>query len=446
LDPSPSYFFFLNTLPFIQPFSFQLGISLIMMLILVFFSALLSGSEVAIFSLNNEQKDTLNNEKGNKKSNRILFLLENPKKLLATILIANNLVNVSIVMVSTFVINHLLNSDHPLFENDLYKFLIQVILVTFIILLFGEVIPKVYANNYNVTFSKFMSFPILILEKIFNPFSNILIKSTSIIDKRIEKKTEFLNAEELEHALDLTKDSVKNEEEKKILEGIVKFGQTDVKQIMTPRTDVVSFENTINFKSLMKELTEVHFSRIPIYEESFDNIKGVLYVKDLLNKIEEDDNFKWTNLLRDSKFVPENKKLDDLLKEFQEEKTHIAIVVDEYGGSSGIVTLEDVLEEIVGDITDEFDEEDVTFKKIDSNNYLFDGKTTLIDVYKILEIDGEEFEAEKGESDTIAGFCIEQAGKIMLKNEKINFKKYVFTVEAADKRRIKKVKLTINEI
>ena len=412
------------------------------MLVLVVFSALLSGTEVAIFSLNNDDKLKLKEEKESNRNKRVLDLLENPKKLLATILIANNLVNVSIVMVSTFVMEKLFIIDNM---SEINLFIIQVIIVTFIILLFGEVIPKVYANNYNVSFSKLMSLPITILKKKFSLLSDILISSTSIIDKKMEKKTNPFNADELEHALDLTKHSVENEDEKKILEGIVKFGQTDVKQIMTPRTDVTSFDTETDYKSLMKEFKNINFSRIPIYEETFDNIKGILYVKDLLSKIEEDVNFKWTKLLREAKFVPENKKLDDLLKEFQEERKHIAIVVDEYGGSSGIVTLEDVLEEIVGEITDEFDEEDITFQKIDNYNYIFDGKCTLIDIYKILEIEGENFEFAKGEADTIAGFCIEQAGKIMLKNEKVNFDKYTFTVEAADKRKIKKVKVTINE-
>ena len=412
------------------------------MLVLVVFSALLSGTEVAIFSLNNDDKLKLKEEKESNRNKRVLELLDNPKKLLATILIANNLVNVSIVMVSTFVMEKLFIIDNM---SEINSFIIQVIIVTFIILLFGEVIPKVYANNYNVSFSKLMSLPISILKKIFSLLSDILISSTSIIDKKIEKKTNPFNADELEHALDLTKHSVENEDEKKILEGIVKFGQTDVKQIMTPRTDVTSFDTETDYKSLMKEFKNINFSRIPIYEETFDNIKGILYVKDLLSKIEEDVNFKWTKLLREAKFVPENKKLDDLLKEFQEERKHIAIVVDEYGGSSGIVTLEDVLEEIVGEITDEFDEEDITFQKIDNYNYIFDGKCTLIDIYKILEIEGQNFELAKGEADTIAGFCIEQAGKIMLKNEKVNFDKYTFTVEAADKRKIKKVKVTINE-
>ena len=418
-----------------------MSLSLLAVVLLVVLSALLSGSEVAMFSINTEQRKTLKDSTNNS-NGRILKLLEEPKKLLATILIANNFVNVSIVMASNYVFNNLF-IDGSISET--MNFILQVIVVTFLILLFGEVIPKVYANNYNIQFSKFMSLPLLVLKKIFYPVSLALINSTNIIDRKIEKKRESLKADELEHALNLTKDSVDNEDEKKILEGIVKFGHTDVKQIMTPRTDVISFDVTIKYIDLMEELKDIKFSRIPVFEESFDKIKGILYAKDLLGKMDEKKNFNWTSLLREPKFVPENKKLDDLLKEFQEEKTHIAIVVDEYGGSSGIVSLEDVLEEIVGDITDEFDEEDINHKKIDNHNYIIDGKTSLIDVYKLLEIDGEIFENAKGESDTIAGFCIEQAGKILLKNEKINFDTYTITVEAADKRRIKKVKITINE-
>ena len=441
MDPSPSSFL-LSFSQIFQPIDFELGLSIFCVLILVVLSALLSGSEVAMFSISNKQRLELEDQNRNA-NKRVLTLLKEPKKLLATILIANNFINVSIVMASNFVFNNLIIEGSI---SDTMNFIIQVIVITFLILLFGEVIPKVYANNYNLKFSKFMAIPLQLLKKLFYPISQILVNSTNLIDKRIEKRKESIQANELEHALNLTVDSVDNEDEKKILEGIVKFGNTDVKQIMTPRTDVISFEITTPFNELMSELKEIKYSRIPVFEDSFDKIKGILYAKDLLGKMNEKKNFKWPNLLREPKFVPENKKLDDLLKEFQEEKTHIAIVVDEYGGSSGIVSLEDVLEEIVGEITDEFDEEDINYKKLDELNYIFDGKTTLIDIYKLLEIDGEIFEKEKGESDTIAGFCIEQAGKILLKNEKISFDRYTITVEAADKRRIKKVKITINEV
>ena len=441
MDPSLSSSLLFNLQVF-QPIDLELGISIFSVLVLVVFSALLSGSEVAMFSISNKQRIELENQNYSSEK-RVLVLLKEPKKLLATILIANNFINVSIVMASNFVFNNLFVEGSI---SNTMNFILQVIVITFLILLFGEVIPKVYANNHNLKFSKFMAIPLQLLKKLFYPVSQILVNSTNLIDKRIERRKESIQANELEHALNLTVDSVDNEDEKKILEGIVKFGNTDVKQIMTPRTDVISFEISTPFNELITELKEIKYSRIPVFEDSFDKIKGILYAKDLLGKMNEKKNFKWPNLLREPKFVPENKKLDDLLKEFQEEKTHIAIVVDEYGGSSGIVSLEDVLEEIVGDITDEFDEEDINYKKLDELNYIFDGKTSLIDVYKLLDIDGEIFEKEKGESDTIAGFCIEQAGKIMLKNEKISFDKYTITVEAADKRRIKKVKITINEV
>ena len=429
-----------NSLFYLNIPQYNFGISVVIVIILILLSAFLSGSEVAIFGLTTAQKAKLKEDK-NKNSERIINLLTDPKKLLATILIGNNLVNVAIVIVSSFIMNEIFENYYL---SPLLNFIVQVVVVTFLILLFGEVIPKVYANNYNVNFSRLMAAPISFLKIIFSPLSNLLISSTSIIDRKIDKKIELLNPEELGHALDLTKDSVENKEEKKILEGIVKFGNTDVKQIMTPRTDVVAFNEEIDYKTLINGLKTVKFSRIPVYEDSFDKIKGILYVKDLIEKIKEPSKYNWSELLRDAKFVPENKKLDDLLKEFQEEKTHIAIVVDEYGGSSGIVSLEDVLEEIVGDITDEFDETDISFIKIDDKNYLFDGKTPLIDLYKILNIDGETFETAKGESDTIAGFCIEQAGKILLKNEKIIFGNFTFTVEAADKRRIKKIKIKVD--
>jgi len=401
----------------------------------------MSGSEVAFFSITASDKINLVEEETTN-NNRILLLLSTPKKLLATILIANNFINVAIVMVSTFVADNLINNNAL---SGTSQFIIHVVLITFIILLFGEVIPKVYATKYNVKFAKTMALPIYYMSIIFKPISQLLISSTSIIDKRVTKKTNAVSVDELEHALDLTKDSVETEEEKKILEGIVQFGNTDVKQIMTPRTDVIAIDYSNDFTTLLKEIKNSKFSRLPVYEDSIDNVNGILYIKDLIPYIEKKKSFKWNHLIRDPKFVPENKKLDDLLKEFQEEKKHIAIVVDEYGGTSGIVSLEDVLEEIVGDITDEFDEEDLVYSKLDDQNYVFEGKTTLIDMYRTMNIDGDEFEKMKGEADTIAGFCIEQAGKILLKNEKLSFDRYTFTVEAADKRRIKQVKVTIND-
>lgn len=423
-----------------NPLTSEVLIVLVLMLLFIIVSALVSGSEVAFFSITNKDKDLLVEEKDNKKSIRVLQLLENPKKLLATILIANNFLNVAIVMFSTYVMNELINNEAL---SSTSKFLIQVILVTFIILLFGEVMPKVYATRYKIKLAKFMSSALSVIQMMVGGLSNLLVASTSIIDKKIKKKRENISVDDLGYALDLTEDLSNNTEEKKILEGIVKFGQTDVKQIMKPRMDVVAIEYNTSYTEVLASVVDGKYSRIPIFEETFDTIKGVLYTKDLLPYLSEKESFDWTKLIREAKFVPENKKLDDLLKDFQEEKKHIAVVVDEYGGSSGIVTLEDILEEIVGDITDEFDDDDIVFSKIDDATFVFEGKTSLIDMYRVLDIEGTDFEEEKGEADTIAGFCIEQAGKILLKNEKINFKNYIFVVEAADKRRLKQIKVII---
>lgn len=431
-----------NTItPIINPISSDVIIIIVLICLFIIMSGLISGSEVAYFSISNKDKLNLEQNK-DKNSLRVLHLLEKPKKLLATILIANNFINVAIVMFSTYAMDEIINEE---VMSPVWKFIIQVVLVTFIILLLGEVMPKVYATRYKIKLSKIMSSPLVIIQGGIGWLSNLLVASTSIIDKRIKKKSENISVDDLEYALDLTGDISDNEEEKKILKGIVKFGQTDVKQIMKPRMDVVAIEYNTPYNKVIESIMEVKYSRIPVYEETFDTIKGVLYIKDLLQYVEEDKKFNWQPLIREAKFVPENKKLDDLLKDFQEEKKHIAIVVDEYGGSSGIITLEDILEEIVGDITDEFDDDDVVFSKIEDNIYIFEGKTSLMDVYRILSIEGEEFEKEKGESDTIAGFCIEQAGKILLKNEKIQFKNFTFIIEAADKRRIKQVKVIVEK-
>ncbi len=300
------------------------------MLILIILSALMSGSEVAFFSISASDKDNLKDEDSTN-NNRVLLLLSSPKKLLATILIANNFINVAIVMVSTYVADNLINNKAL---SSSSQFIVHVVVITFIILLFGEVIPKVYATKHNVKFAKLMALPIYYLSIAFKPISKLLISSTSIIDKKITKKINAVSVDELEHALDLTKDSVETEEEKKILEGIVQFGNTDVKQIMTPRTDVIAIDVSNDFDTLLKEIQNSRFSRLPVYDDTIDIINGILYVKDIIPFIEKKKNFEWNHLIRDPKFVPENKKLDDLLKEFQEEKKHIAIVVDEYGGSS----------------------------------------------------------------------------------------------------------------
>lgn len=419
--------------------TFEIAISMVIMALLLLCSALISGSEVAYFSLSGSEIDRLKTSK-NRSEIRILELLERPKRLLATILIANNFINVGIVILSTFIIDGLFT-----FHNNQLKFFIQVIAVTFILLLIGEVIPKVYATRKAERLAAIMAIPLFYVQLIVKPVSSILVQSTNFIDKRIKKKGHNISVGELSHALELSSDENAKDEDQKILEGIVKFGNTDVKQIMTSRIDVVPLEITATYQEVVKTILDCGYSRIPVYKENFDTIVGVLYIKDLLPHLDNED-FDWTSILRNPFFVPENKKIDDLLREFQGKKIHLAIVVDEYGGTSGIVSLEDVLEEIVGEISDEFDDDDLVYSKLDEFNYVFEGKTPLNDVYRILEVPSEElFEEQKGDAETLAGFLLELKGKIPKKGEKVRFEQYLFTVEAADKRRVKRIKVTIEK-
>jgi gliding motility-associated protein GldE len=419
--------------------TFEITISMVIMALLLLCSALISGSEVAYFSLSGSEIDRLKTSK-NRSEIRILELLERPKRLLATILIANNFINVGIVILSTFIIDGLFT-----FHNNQLKFFIQVIAVTFILLLIGEVIPKVYATRKAERLAGIMAIPLFYVQLIVKPVSSILVQSTNFIDKRIKKKGHNISVGELSHALELSSDENAKDEDQKILEGIVKFGNTDVKQIMTSRIDVVPLEITATYQEVVKTILDCGYSRIPVYKENFDTIVGVLYIKDLLPHLDNED-FDWTSILRNPFFVPENKKIDDLLREFQGKKIHLAIVVDEYGGTSGIVSLEDVLEEIVGEISDEFDDDDLVYSKLDEFNYVFEGKTPLNDVYRILEVPSEElFEEQKGDAETLAGFLLELKGKIPKKGEKVRFEQYLFTVEAADKRRVKRIKVTIEK-
>lgn len=416
--------------------SIELIVAVIAMLVLLACSALISGSEVAYFSLS--PNDHTEIEGGKIKSSKLLIsLLERPKRLLATILITNNFVNVAIVILSTYLTDQLIAGFSPTLQ-----FVIQVVVVTFLLLLLGEVIPKIYANKNALALASLMAFPIFYLRGFLKPFSSLLVNSTNFIDKRIKKKGHNISVDELSHALELTSDENEREEDQKILEGIVRFGNIEVKQVMTSRVDVVSLEDTDDIEKVRATVLESGYSRIPIYHENFDNIKGVLFIKDLLPHLNKND-FQWVKLIRKPFFVPENKKIDDLLKEFQGRKTHLAIVVDEYGGSSGIISLEDILEEIVGEISDEFDDEDLTYSKLDENNYVFEGKTPINDVYKVLDLNDEPFDEAKGEAETLAGFALEIFGKIPQKNEKTTFENYLITIDAADKRRIKRVKITI---
>jgi putative hemolysin len=432
LDPEP-----IVTLSFLNPIETSTIISLLVLFGLLATSALISGAEVAFFALNPLDIDELEKKK-NRKTELINSFLEKPKQLLATILIANNFVNVGIIILSTYISTSLFNFN----GIEWLEFMMQVVVITFFLLLFGEVLPKVYANNNAPSFAKFMAIPLLFLMKLLKPISLLLVASTRIIYKRAQNKGHDLSVNDLSNALEITSLKGEDKDEQKILEGIVKFGNTDVKQIMRSRIDVISLSEKTSYEKILEKIKETGFSRIPIYEESFDNIKGVLYIKDLLPYLNEKADFEWNKLLREVFFVPENKKIDDLLKEFQEKKIHLAIVVDEYGGTSGIVTLEDIIEEIVGDISDEFDDEDLIYSKLDNNNYVFEGKTALNDFYRILNIDGEEFEDAKGESDSLAGFVLEITGNIPVKGTEIKFNKYLFTIEGVNKRRVTRIKTT----
>jgi gliding motility-associated protein GldE len=421
-----------------HPFTFQLGIYLVIIIILLICSALISGSEVAFFSLSPSELDGLRKAK-TKSSLRILKQINRPKDLLATILIANNFVNVAIVIVSTYILKGWINWDN---WGAVSKGAVEIGVVAFIILLIGEVIPKVYASKNATRLAKLMSIPLVGLKSIFYPIAILLVNGTSFIDKRVKKKAGDISVDDLENALEITDKAERSEDEQRILEGIVKFGNTDVKQIMKPRMDVVAIQEGTPFKELLTIINGAGYSRIPVFKNTLDSITGILYVKDLISILHL-EHFPWEEKLRSPVFVPENKKIDDLLKEFQESKVHIAVVVDEYGGSSGIVTLEDIIEEIIGDISDEFDDEELIYSKINKTTYIFEGKTPLNDLYRVLNIEGVEFEEKKGESDTIAGFLIEQAGKILMKNEKLSFGNYIFTIEASDPRKIKQVKVEI---
>ncbi|HRG37506.1 MAG TPA: gliding motility-associated protein GldE [Bacteroidia bacterium] len=411
------------------------------MLLLLLVVALVSAAESAFFSLSPTDMEELKTS-DEKTDERILSLIEGPKRLLATLLISVNFINIAIVILSSFIIEELFD-----FSNDpLLGFITQVVVVTFLILLIGEVTPKIYATQNPLRVSRTLVILVQVLQRIFYPVSSFLIFTTSVLDKIIKPRAHNISVDELSQALELTVDEDIPAEDHKILKGIVKFGHTDVKQIMRSRMDVIAFESELGFTKLLDAITNSGFSRVPIYKGALDNVLGVLYSKDLLQYMDEKDDFNWHSIIRPPFFVPENKKIDDLLREFQTKKIHLAVVVDEYGGTSGIVTLEDVIEEIVGEINDEFDDDDLIYSKLDDNNYVFEGKAHLNDVYRVLQIDGEDFEDAKGEADTLAGLILEVEGRIPTKNEKIQFKNLSFTIEAADNRRIKRVKVTIDRM
>ncbi|WP_452602001.1 gliding motility-associated protein GldE [Pontimicrobium sp. MEBiC06410] len=409
-----------------------------LLIVLLICSALISGAEVALFSLTRTdlEDETL---EGSKKIEIISKLLERPKKLLATILVANNFINVGIVILFAYIGNIIFEK----ITTAWVKFTLEVVVVTFLILLFGEILPKIYASRNNIKFAMLMAYPLKILDVVFSPISLPMRKITLGIHNKLGKQKSNLSVDQLSQALELTSEEDTTQEEQKILKSIVSFGNTDTKQVMRPRLDIFALNIEQKYSEIIKEITTKGYSRIPVYQDNIDTIKGILYVKDVLPHIDK-KNMDWTTLLRAPFFVPENKKLDDLMAEFQEKKVHLAVVVDEYGGTSGIVSLEDVIEEIVGDISDEFDDEDVVYSKLDNKNYVFEGKTTLKDFYRVIELEEDSvFEDNKGEAETLAGFVLEISGSFPKANSKVNFENYVFTIEALDKRRIKRLKITL---
>tara|TARA_R110002094_G_scaffold133589_1_gene126062 strand:+ start:1913 stop:3013 length:1101 start_codon:yes stop_codon:yes gene_type:complete len=365
--------------------------------------------------------------------------LERPKKLLATILVANNFINIAIVILFAYLSSDLFKG----ITNPILQFALEVIIVTFLILLFGEILPKIYASRNNLKFASFMAYPLKVLDFVLAPISLPMRGVTLAIHNKLGKQKSNISVDQLSQALELTSKEDTTREEHKILQGIVSFGNTDTKQVMRPRIDIFALNIEQKYAEIMPDIISNGYSRIPVYEDNIDKVKGILYVKDLLPYIDRKQ-FDWASLIREPFFVPENKKLDDLMSEFQEKKVHLAVVVDEYGGTSGLISLEDIIEEIVGDISDEFDDEDLMYSKLDDNNFVFEGKTALKDFYKIIKLEDEAlFESKKGEAETVAGFVLEISRSFPKLNSKIYFENYVFTIEALDRKRIKLVKFTI---
>ena len=433
MDPEPT-----SLISLILTIDFSVVSGFALLIILLACSALISGAEVALFSLS--RTDLEDEELESLKAIQIIKrLLDRPKKLLATILVANNFINIGIVILFAFLGNFIFKN----ITSSLLKFIVEVVVVTFLILLFGEILPKIYASRNNMKFALLMAYPLKVLDFVFSPLSLPMRSITLAIHSKLGKQKSNLSVDQLSQALELTSEHDTTKEEQKILKGIVSFGNTDTKQVMRPRLDIFALNAEQEYEEIITEITVNGYSRIPVYKDNIDNIQGILYVKDLLPYINE-TKLDWTTLIREPFFVPENKKLDDLMVEFQEKKVHLAVVVDEYGGTSGIVSLEDIIEEIVGDISDEFDDEDVVYSKLDDKNYVFEGKTTLKDFYKIIKLEDDTlFEDEKGEAETIAGFILEFSGSFPRLGSKINFENYVFTIEALDKKRIKRVKVSL---
>ena len=437
MDPDPASF-----IPLFFAIEISQLLGIISILILLSAVALTSGAEVAFFSLTPSDFEPEESKRGDKEK-IVISLLNRPQKLLATILIANNALNIAIVLLFDSLTDTAFENLDIVFLGINLRFIIEVGVVTFLLLFFGEILPKVYANRNKVVFAHFMAYPLNVLDTLFSPLSSPMQHLTLRIYKKLGKKRSGISVDQLSQALELTSHHDTTREEKKILQGIVTFGNTDTKQVMRPRMDIFALNETSSYKEIIPIIIENGYSRIPVYKDNIDSVTGILYVKDLLPYINAED-FDWKSLLREAYFVPENKKLDDLLNDFKTKKNHLAIVVDEYGGTSGLISLDDIIEEIVGDISDEFDDEDLNFSKLDDNNFVFEGKTPLKDFYRILKLeDPALFEDNKGEAETLAGFLLEISGSFPKKNDEILFDRYSFTIEVIDNKRIKQIKLSI---
>lgn len=412
-------------------------IAALLAMALLVVSGFASGSEIAFFSLSPSDLNELDTDKSTTDAN-IEMLRDDSERMLATILITNNLVNVTIIMLLNYVFSHLVT-----FHAVWLEFLCITVLLTFLLLLFGEIMPKVYSRQDPLKFCRRVVGFVLFMRRLFWPLENVLLKSGIIAEKVVQKENRQLSVDDLEQALELTdKNDIK--EEQSMLQGIIRFGDETAKEVMTSRQDVVDLEIHSSYSEVLQCIVDNNYSRIPIYQDNEDNMRGILYIKDLLPHLSKPANFRWQSLIRPPYFVPETKKIDDLLREFQENKVHIAVVVDEFGGTSGIVTLEDILEEIVGEINDEYDEEEHTYSKLNYNTYLFEGKTLLSDFCKILKIDSDDLEEAAGDADTLAGMLLEMKGDFPTMHEKISFRNFTFEIMAIEERRISKVKVTVH--
>jgi len=424
----------------VLPISASLAWVFIVLILLIICSGIVSGSEVAFFSLNAQDKEDLSKEEF-KSDKRVLKLLEDNNYLLATILIGNNFFNIAVIILSYFSLGQILDFG----GNALVELLVNTLLITFIIVLFGEIIPKIFARSNRLRMARLASLPLILLYKIALPLSFLLVNCSNFIQNRVLKNSESeVDIDEIEDAIDLTYTEESLNDDNKILKGIINFGNITVKQIMKARVDMVAIDEEIDFEQVYIKVIESGYSRIPVYKDDLDDIVGILYAKDILEYLTRDRTFNWKRLLRKTFFVPETKKIDDLLREFQKRRTHLAIVIDEFGGTMGLITMEDVLEEVLGEIQEEYDaERDIEFEQIDINNYTFEGKTLLNDIRRVLEIDNDIFEDAKGDADSLAGLILELTGKMPKQNEQIIFEHFTFDVLSVSEDRIEKVKVTI---